>query len=737
MRKGIVALLAFVMVSMAFCAWSPGAMAQPTNVEIDESPYTGSTTLFVPEETITIHVFGPEDDIYVVKIIYDPTDVAAEKRKWPPRTVPSSGEIILEYEIPDSAASIEVYEVQVWSEDELTHHAGVDYQYRVTLFNADMEVERDRYIAGERVEAHYMCWYVRDHGAVTEGYIDWLVEENWPGGTTIATGDITISDADDAVGTFHVDLGTGASTGQYRVRFWLNDTDSPTPDHEVPMTDTFQVENLQVEIRINEAPVPPWPIFAPGESVRVDVTIRIDGERIAGAEVDIIVREEGDVEDAYGADDLVTKSDGTVTHFFTLDTDIDDGTEFEIEAEARLEDVTVSKIAEFTVEEEAVGLLEVTLKFDKNIYLTGETITATAEVQTTGTTTADVNYRFWIRNSFTWDLIHWTIQDSNELQWTVPDDFSGTLYFRVDAKNSEGFDDWDSEYIGVVYGHLLVNADKKEYEAGDTITVSFELVTNVMTNPDFYYTVEAAGLPIESGPAGTEDFTFEIPAIPADTYRFVVTAIDEGYVVEGSDTSRLLAGFFMSFEFDKEAYSPGDTMTITYEIKARGDSTLPGTFNITYGLMNAPPPMYSKQTTNAKGTLKYEIPDGIDEGHQLFGVSEGSTATAIESVYIRSGLNPFEWAKLADMPLMEILLLILVIILFILVLRPRRPPKPAAVPPAEKPAPPEPEPAPVEEVGASPMLINCKACGAPIELTTSKRPLEVMCPSCGETEMVQ
>ncbi|MCK4455736.1 MAG: hypothetical protein KAU99_05250, partial [Thermoplasmata archaeon] len=696
--------------------------------------YTGSTTLFVPEETITIHVFGTEDDVYVVKIVYDPWGVGTEKRKWPPRTVPSSGEIILEYEIPEAAASREVYQVEVWNESE-TEHFGVDYQYRVTLFNADMEVERDRYIAGERVEAHYMCWYVRDHGPVTDAYIDWLVEENWVGGTTIATGDITISDADDAVGTFHVDLGTGASTGQYLVRFWLNDTDSPTPDHEVYITDTFLVENLQVEIRINEGPVPPWPIFAPGESVRVDVIIRIDGERIAGAEVDIIVREEGDVKDVYGADDLVTKSDGTVTHFFTLDTDIDDGTEFEIEAEARLEDVTVSEIAEFTVEEEAVGLLEVTLKFDKNIYLTGETITATAEVQTTGTTTADVNYRFWIRDSSTWDLIYWTIQDSNELQWTVPDDFSGYLYFKVDAKNSEGFDDWDDDWVYVVYGHLLVDADKKEYEAGDTMTISFELVSNVMTSPEFYYTVEAAGLAIESGPAGTEDFTYEIPAIPADWYRFRVIATDEGYEVGGSDTSRLLAGFFMSFEFDKEAYSPGDTMTITYEIKARGDSTLPGTFDIDYGLANGP--TYSKQTTEAKGTLTYKIPEGIDEGHQEFEVVDWGVAGATEIVYVRSGLNPFEWAKLADMPLMEILLLILVIILFILVLRPRRPPKPAAVPPAEKPVPPEPEPAPVEEAGASPMVINCKACGAPIELTTSKRPLEVMCPSCGETEMVQ
>ncbi|MCJ2563985.1 MAG: hypothetical protein LN417_07865, partial [Candidatus Thermoplasmatota archaeon] len=184
------------------------------------------------------------------------------------------------------------------------------------------------------------------------------------------------------------------------------------------------------------------------------------------------------------------------------------------------------------------------------------------------------------------------------------------------------------------------------------------------------------------------------------------------------------------------AYSPGDTITVTYEIKARGVETLPGTFDLQYGLMNGP--TYSKQTASAKGTLKYKIPDGIDEGHQLFTVTDGGTAGAMESIYVRSGLNPFEWAKLADMPLISLILLILVIILFVLVFRRGRAPKPAAAPPAEKPAPePEPEPAPVEEAAAGGMVINCKACGAPIELTTSKRPLEVMCPSCGETEMVQ
>ncbi|MCK4457243.1 MAG: hypothetical protein KAW39_05845, partial [Thermoplasmata archaeon] len=576
MKKGIVALFVFVLVSMAFCAWSPGVRAQPDDVWVEESPFTHNIWEFVPGETMAIHIEGTEDDVFDIVIIYDPGGADLQMTDWEDEKVPSSGEIVLTYEIPDSAASLLGYQIQTWDETR-TWRWWVDYSFDVVLFDARIEAERDDYIAGEEVTVHYMCWYEKDLGPVDDGYIEWQVKEDGLP-AEIADGSIRISDADDAVGTFSFDLGTGAATGDYTIEFWLNDTDSGTADHVIGRTAAFDVETLIVAITLNGQPPSPNIVYAPGESVRVDVAVSVGPwEPVEGAKVDIEVKEDGDVVAAYGADDLLTKSDGTVTHFFTLASDIDDGTEFEVEAEVSIEVLTERETIEFTVEEEAAGALDVNLKFDRNIYMSGETITATAEVQTRGTT-ADVNYRFWIREAVLWgdqsgDLIDWTIQDSNELQWTVPDDFSGWLYFRVDAKNSEGFEDRDDDWVDVVFGHLLVDADKKEYEAGDTITVSFELISNVMTNPEFFYSVEVGGISIMSGDAGTEDFTFEIPAIPADMYRFRVIATDEGYVVEGSDTSRLLAGFFMSFEFDKEAYSPGDTMTITYEIKARGDST--------------------------------------------------------------------------------------------------------------------------------------------------------------------
>ncbi|MCK4367161.1 MAG: hypothetical protein KAW84_04375, partial [Thermoplasmata archaeon] len=227
---------------MAFCAWSPGVRAQPDRIEIDESPFTHEIDEFVPGETITIHVFGVEDDVYDIAIIYNPGGVDLKMTDWEDETVPESGEIVLEYDIPGSATSLLSYEVQAWNHTGV-FPPGVTYTFWVVLFDADIEVERDYYIGGEKVDVHYMCWYEKDYGPVTDGYIEWRAEDDATN-TEIASDEIRINDADDAVGTFSFDLATGAATGGYTVEFWLNDTDSGTPDHVIYITESFRVETL-------------------------------------------------------------------------------------------------------------------------------------------------------------------------------------------------------------------------------------------------------------------------------------------------------------------------------------------------------------------------------------------------------------------------------------------------------------------------------------------------------------
>lgn len=723
MKKLMAMVLALAFVSMAFLL-TQNTRAQPTNLWLEESPYTHSDVLFVPGETIVIHVEGPENDVYDIKVVYDPFGANLQKRLWDNVTIGSSGEWVEDYDIPNAAAD-GYYHVQVWDRNQTILHMFVGYN--VQLFDIDVNVERGSYLAGETVAFHYLASYLRTNDLVDEGFIDWAVYDNT--GAKVANDEIQISSKSDAIGKVTFGLGSGAPSGLYNLFIWLNDTQSGTPSHYARDRDSFNVGTLSVSVSTDATS------YTPGDTVMVSVRVDILGTSVPGADVDIEVYEEGSEVSEYEASNLITDVNGEVSHFFTLATDISDGTNFEVKAVVQLIDVTIEESTTFVVKEVTVGVLSVNLEFDKNIYLSGDAMQATANVQTSGTTTQDVIYQFKIEKA-AWPsiLLDQEVTSNNKITYNIPDDFQGSLRVSVIAKNSEGFSDTDQNTVQVEYGYMLVDADKEEYNAGDTIRVDFELKTNVMTSPEFFYAVETGTVTVETGPAGTDHFTFEVGAVPPDSYVFVVYAVDDGRLAEGQDTSRLVSGFILQIELNQISYSPGDTITIDYEVKARGTSHLPGTFSLSYGIDGAP--FYHHQTDEAKGTVTYEIPKNVNEGNQIFMMQDTSTgAFAVETIYVKSGANPLWWAQLADIPLIVIIVLIwLVIVTYLALRRPRRPaPAPA---PREEVVEKPPEETPVEE-STSPMIIHCKACGAPIEISTSKRPIEVMCPSCGETEIVQ
>ncbi|MGQ0798050.1 MAG: hypothetical protein ACT4OI_09365, partial [Methanobacteriota archaeon] len=94
--------------------------------------------------------------------------------------------------------------------------------------------------------------------------------------------------------------------------------------------------------------------------------------------------------------------------------------------------------------------------------------------------------------------------------------------------------------------------------------------------------------------------------------------------------------------------------------------------------------------------------------------------------------------EVAGIPTFAILLALLVALLIVgfLFLWRRMAGGMGARPSAEKPTPPPPPAGPERRPPTTPMSVPCKNCGATIEMTTSKRPIEVMCPSCGETQLV-
>jgi len=385
----------------------------------------------------------------------------------------------------------------------------------------------------------------------------------------------------------------------------------------------------------------------------------------------------------------------------------------------------------------------VDIKLDRASYMSEETATATVTAMPPaghGAPSTFVYEVFFDNPNPPYDMFvfYREVSASGTLTFQIPETFSGDLTFMVDAYNTQGDYGRDAITAGVHFGFLIVNANPEEYQAGSDITVSFNLESQVMeaaTTKFFYRVCQSycgSGVDMEEGPLTVTgmsgSFVYKVPDVPASDYEFEVTANDEGRSVSGSYASSLLSGFIISVTFDKATYQRGETASIEYTITPRSEnSELPRVFYLSYHFLGNPSKYV--ETTAASGKVTYVVPGDANEGVLLFYIYESSTgAYTYESV--RIGPAP------SEISLFDAFLLVLIVILFLLVLAMRGRGAGAGAgapkPKEEKAAPPPP---PGQQV--SPMIVNCKACGAPIELTTSKRPIEVMCPSCGETAMVQ
>ncbi len=334
-------------------------------------------------------------------------------------------------------------------------------------------------------------------------------------------------------------------------------------------------------------------------------------------------------------------------------------------------------------------------------------------------------------------------QSSAVFQYAINRSFQGIVCFRVTADDGQGNRVTTARSFTVVFGWLLVNADRREYNPLDTVTISWNLVSNRITNPSYFYEVrDSDGNLVASGTTNqATSFPYPVPNPSSSRYTFTVTATELGRTVAGSITLTQVTGFFITASFDRNppAYSPGETMTIHYTIAARSaNAVAPATYRITYGLLNGPTgggSLRVSSTGAASGDLTYTVPTGIDEGDQLFQIAEANTATqAIQVVTIRS-TSPLWYVNIGDVPVLVLVMLVWLVLMTLLLwrkgviggMRPRAPREAPAGPTKQE---------PVHAAPGSPMTVTCRSCGSPIEITTSKRPIEVMCPKCGNTEVV-
>jgi hypothetical protein len=522
----------------------------------------------------------------------------------------------------------------------------------------------------------------------------------------------------------------------YWVDGWFNDSASATPIRNQYSRADFDMKRLGVLIDLDKEQ------YALGSLLAIQVkTVVTDNQSYPseldtaepGCEVSIEIFNINDqIAAIYQIAGLETDSHGIVRHIVSLDAeDFTDDSDYIVRVEAKKSYRDRSEETGFTISESSS--LSVVLDFNKAEYTSGETMYLNASASSIGGG-SEFTFLIEIRDTnATGTLFFRQTQSSNEFVFNIPDNFvEGWLWTQVTADDGEGNSASVMQNVEVVYAIVLVNVDKENYVSNDVLGISYDVVGQKMADPNTFYVVsDSEGYVVDEGVATEGSFTFTIPAAPSSSYIFTVFASQDGRIVQGYDAAELFSSFVLTIEFNKNSYGPGDTMAIDYQIFALGDANLPTTFVIAYGLENGP--LASLQTSEPVGTLNYFIPEDIDEGNQLFRASCDFGGDVNEIVTIKRGANPLWYLTVRDIPIFVMFLFFLVLISLYFTYRSRK--RLAEFQKGHTAA--EKTRRPVLDAGASMATTECIECGNPIEITTSRRPIEVMCPHCGEIQHVE
>ena len=607
----------------------------------------------------------------------------------------------------------------------------------VRTWEMTLEMDRPAYLPGDTVTILWSVNHIRDGSLAPSGFGKLWVWDS-AGVSLIAPNPMQFPDP---TGTQRVTLLGTIPQDRSVVAFAYYNSTATNPDRVALGGANAAIDGLRMLVNV------PRTTYEPGGVVTVDVSAKVSDLPGApfqpgapGVEVDVTVTDQlsGAVVPTYGAQNLLTDAHGNLRHVFQLNDTVADGTFFQVRASGVANNaVTDSAADSFSVI--SANAISVILRFSKNQYLSDDSVEATVEVVTD--LAGPFTFLYEARDGGTGSLLFRQTTDQRTFQYRIPATFAGDLRFLATADDGQGNRATSTRNFVVATGILVVSLDRAEYGAGETVTASFALTSNVISAPAFYYEVfDNSGFSavlVKYGIASittpkTGSVSFLVPANPADVYEFRITASEAGRAIVGTAEASYVSGVLLQVGMDKTAYLPGETIRIRYSLVPRGRTALPQNFEFLVTVIGAPTALV--QTTSSSGELTYRLPSQLSEGETVLFITEQSTGASVTQVVKIGATNPLWDTTIGGIPAFAVLLgvgMLFIILLLVLLWRRSAAGMPSAKR-AEKPAPP-----PMTAVaGPAPMMVNCKACGSPIDITTSKRPIEVMCPNCGETQIV-
>ena len=382
--------------------------------------------------------------------------------------------------------------------------------------------------------------------------------------------------------------------------------------------------------------------------------------------------------------------------------------------------------------------MTVTLVLNQGAFLSGDVASVNAMVYRTPGP-ANYTYNWTVRDTFG-RLLNTTVNGGPTFRYSIPLNYTGLLTFFVRVDDGQGLTSNSFSTVRVFVAVMSLRLDRGDFAPGDAITASYSVTSHVILRPTYDYQVADSSLTIVlSGNTNNTTFSFRTPAPAASrTYRFLVTAREGTNTSQAQLTIGQATGVLLGATFDRPSYMPGDTLHAHLAVTPRGTSTLPlqFTWTLSLGLGFGGSPTISAITIVPEVDLSLPIPAGMGTGDLVVIATEASTGTSIGHTLHIGTTNTLWSTDIGGVPLFAVLLGLLFILLLVAVLGLwRRVGGGHLMGPRAAPPPPPPG-GTTQAPTTMPMSVICNHCGKSIDITTSKRPIEVMCPSCGETQLV-
>ena len=491
---------------------------------------------------------------------------------------------------------------------------------------------------------------------------------------------------------------------------------------------------------------------APGGSTLVSVLAEADDSPIPDADVTIML--EDGVGNIVGTpiDNLTTNLMGRASTQVVVPDTVEPGSWLNLVAE-------ISKLDQKDKDSGTIlvmSLWTIDVTTDKTEYLGGETIDVEIEILQNGVSQEPDYVEYWIQSTSGVYLSHIWVAEETSLEVIAPEDVDATAIVAVVAYLNDGETILyqNSNQFTITTLILTVSASKLQYNPGDTI--KFEVYADgALAEYAFSYSIwDDDGVAIAEGESltlnedGRDTFELEVPEDEPSTSYDVLVIADNGMgIVKTVElTLDMLFDDYMIHVWIKtapayyqmNAYAPGQTITVAFEIVPQRDSVPDMPYVTAKVTFNGWVQGEQKTFTGMSGELKITIPENTATNMYPVTVQIAGLGTETQTIWVSAnasgwdktvgGLNAASWVMIA--------LMIVVIIMLLLIMMRSWGGSAAAMAGAEpKPAEPRKEEAPKEyQPKAS---VSCPNCGAAIEVGTSKRPIEVMCPKCGTSQIVQ